>query len=72
MKRTEGPQLAAALESHVREYGVDIMPAQRAQALVPGDGLHEVRLAGGATLTAKTVILAPGARWREMNVPGEK
>ena len=72
VKRTEGPQLAAALESHVREYGVDIMPAQRAQALVPGDGLHEVRLAGGATLKAKTVILAPGARWREMNVPGEK
>ena len=72
VKRTEGPQLAAALESHVREYGVDIMPVQRAQALVPGDGLHEVRLAGGATLKAKTVILAPGARWREMNVPGEK
>ncbi|MBK9593947.1 MAG: alkyl hydroperoxide reductase subunit F [Rhodocyclales bacterium] len=71
VKRTEGPQLAAALESHVREYGVDIMPVQRAQALVPGDGLHEVRLAGGATLKAKTVILAPGARWREMNVPGE-
>ena len=71
VKRTEGPQLAAALESHVREYGVDIMPAQRAQALVPGDGLHEVKLAGGATLKAKTVILAPGARWREMNVPGE-
>ena len=71
VKRTEGPQLAAALESHVRDYGVDIMPVQRAQALVPGDGMHEVKLASGATLKAKTVILATGARWREMNVPGE-
>ncbi|MBZ0144472.1 MAG: alkyl hydroperoxide reductase subunit F [Rhodocyclaceae bacterium] len=71
VKHTEGPQLAAALESHVREYGVDIMPLQRAQALVPGEGLHEVKLASGATLKAKTLVLATGARWREMNVPGE-
>jgi alkyl hydroperoxide reductase subunit F len=50
---------------------VDIMPLQRAQALVPGEGLHEVKLASGATLKAKTLMLATGARWREMNVPGE-
>jgi alkyl hydroperoxide reductase subunit F len=71
VRHTEGPQLAAALESHVREYGVDIMPVQRVQALVPGDGMHEVKLASGATLKAKAVVLATGARWREMNVPGE-
>ena len=71
VRHTEGPQLAAALESHVKEYGVDIMPVQRVQALVPGDGLHEVKLASGATLKAKAVVLATGARWREMNVPGE-
>jgi len=72
--RTEGPRLAAALEEHVKEYGVDIMNMQRAEALVPGaepNGLHELRLAGGGSVRAKTVILATGARWREMNVPGE-
>ena len=71
---TEGPKLAAALEQHVREYEVDIMNLQRAEALIPagGDGLAAVRLAGGATLKAKSVIIATGARWREMNVPGEK
>ncbi|MDP3032563.1 MAG: FAD-dependent oxidoreductase, partial [Rhodocyclaceae bacterium] len=68
---TEGPKLAAALEQHVREYEVDIMNLQRAAALVPGEQMHELRLASGATLKAKTVILATGARWREMNVPGE-
>jgi len=74
VKHTEGPQLAAALEQHVREYGVDIMNLQRAEALLPGQGehgTHELRLAGGGSLRAKTLILATGARWREMNVPGE-
>jgi alkyl hydroperoxide reductase subunit F len=68
---TEGPKLAAALEQHVKEYEVDTMKLQRAEALVPGEEFHEVRLASGATLKAKSVILATGARWRQMNVPGE-
>ncbi len=72
VQRTEGPKLAMALEQHVKEYEVDIMNLQRADALVPGDQLHQVRLASGATLKARTVILATGARWREMNVPGEQ
>ncbi|MDP2824480.1 MAG: alkyl hydroperoxide reductase subunit F [Sulfuritalea sp.] len=74
VQHTEGPKLAAALEQHVKEYEVDIMNLQRAAALIPAgeDGLAQVRLANGATLRAKSVILATGARWREMNVPGEK
>lgn len=70
---TEGPKLAAALEQHVREYDVDVMDLQRAEALVPAgdDGLHEVKLASGASLRAKTVVLSTGARWRQINVPGE-
>ena len=71
---TEGPKLAAALEQHVKEYDVDIMNLQRVEALQPAgaDGLAAVRLANGATLKAKSVIISTGARWREMNVPGEK
>jgi NADH-dependent peroxiredoxin subunit F len=71
---TEGPKLAAALETHVREYEVDIMNLQRAEALEPAgaDGFLTVRLASGAALKAKSLVLATGARWREMNVPGER
>ncbi|AFK67297.1 alkyl hydroperoxide reductase subunit F [Pseudomonas putida SJTE-1] len=74
VQETEGPKLATALEEHVKQYDVDIMNLQRGDALIPAaeGGLHEVRLAGGASLKAKTVILATGARWREMNVPGEQ
>ncbi len=71
VKETEGPKLVMALEEHVRQYEVDVMNLQRATALVPGE-VHEVKLENGASLRAKTVILATGARWREMNVPGEQ
>ncbi len=76
VKYTEGPKLVASLEEHVKEYGVDVMNLQRVTKLIPGsaDGstLAEVQLENGASLKAKTVILATGARWREMNVPGEQ
>lgn len=72
VKETEGPQFATALEQHVKEYDVDIMNTQRADALVAGDGMIEVRLANGGVLKGKTVILSTGARWRQVNVPGEE
>ncbi|MDH4585244.1 alkyl hydroperoxide reductase subunit F [Pseudomonas sp. BN415] len=75
VQETEGPKLARALEEHVKQYDVDIMNLQRACALVPAKAEgepHEVRFESGASLKAKTVILSTGARWREMNVPGEQ
>ena len=72
VKYTEGPKLVAALEEHVKEYEVDVMNLQRVAGVVPGENLHEVKMENGASLKAKTVIVATGARWREMNVPGEK
>ncbi|WP_338477341.1 alkyl hydroperoxide reductase subunit F [Pseudomonas trivialis] len=75
VQETEGPKLVSALEAHVRQYDVDVMNLQRASSLIPaknaGD-LHEIRFESGATLKSKTLILATGARWREMGVPGEQ
>ncbi len=71
---TDGPKFAAALEAHTRAYDVDIMNLQRAEKIVPAaapGGLLEVVLANGGSLKAKTVILSTGARWRNVNVPGE-
>ncbi|MBA3624074.1 MAG: alkyl hydroperoxide reductase subunit F [Methylibium sp.] len=72
---TDGPKFAAALEQHVKAYDVDVMNLQRADKLVPADeagGLIEIQLANGGSLKSKTVILSTGARWREINVPGEQ
>jgi alkyl hydroperoxide reductase subunit F len=74
VKETEGPKLASALEEHVKSYEVDIINLQRAQALIPAgaDGVITIDLASGASLRSRTVVLATGAKWREMNVPGER
>ncbi|WP_433745810.1 alkyl hydroperoxide reductase subunit F [Falsibacillus pallidus] len=71
VKATEGPKLASALEEHVREYDIDIMDLQRAKHLEKKD-LFEVTLENGAVLKSKSVILSTGARWRNINVPGEQ
>jgi alkyl hydroperoxide reductase subunit F len=71
---TDGPKFAVALEQHVKQYDVDIMNAQRAVKLTPATepgGLAELTLANGAVLKARSVILSTGARWRNVNVPGE-
>jgi NADH-dependent peroxiredoxin subunit F len=72
VKETEGPKFALALEEHVRHYDVDIMNLQRAKAVVPGPDLIEVELEGGAAVRARSVIITTGARWRNVNVPGEQ
>ncbi len=68
---TEGPKLAAALEQHVRDYEVEVMTLQTAVKLVPGADRIAVEFASGATLASRAIILATGARWRQMGVPGE-
>ncbi len=72
---TDGPKFAAAMEAQVRHYGVDIMNLQRGDKLIaaqqPG-GLVTLHTATGAELKARSVILSTGARWREINVPGEQ
>ncbi|WAA12806.1 alkyl hydroperoxide reductase subunit F [Fervidibacillus halotolerans] len=72
VKYTEGPQLAANLEEHVKQYNVDIMTGQRAKRLEKKDDFVHIELENGAVVKSKTVILATGARWRELGVPGEK
>jgi alkyl hydroperoxide reductase subunit F len=71
VKETQGHKLAGGLEQHVSTYDVDVMNLQRAEALIPGD-LIVVKLVGGGALKARSVIVATGARWREINVPGER
>ncbi len=74
VKETDGPKFAAALEQHVRAYDVDLINGQRVTALEPAaesGGEIGVTLANGATLSARSVVLATGARWKNVDVPGE-
>lgn len=71
VKETEGPKLAQALEEHVKDYNIDVMNLQRATRLEKKDFI-EVELENGAILKSKAVIISTGARWRNLNVPGEE
>lgn len=68
---TEGPKLVASLEQHVKDYSVDIMSGQKVSAIEKHD-FFKVETESGATLKSKSIVVATGARWRKMNVPGEK
>ena len=76
VKETQGPRLAASLEEHVKQYNVDIMNEQRVSNIVEAantdDGYAHIYLESGAMLKSRSVIISTGARWREMNVPGEQ
>ena len=72
---TDGPKFAAALEAQVKHYNVSIMNLQRAQKVIPAaqpGGLVQVQMENGGVLKARSVILSTGARWRNVNVPGEQ
>ena len=72
---TNGPKFAADMEAQVRHYGVDVMNLQRAAKIIPAaevGGLVQVELENGAILKSRSVILSTGARWRNVNVPGEQ
>lgn len=71
---TEGPDLASALRKHMNEYEIELLEGQVATKLIPAEhvgGLHEVEFSSGGRLKARTVIITTGARWRQINVPGE-
>ncbi|MFC7581387.1 alkyl hydroperoxide reductase subunit F [Schaalia naturae] len=76
--RVEGPEYGRQLENHVRAYPVEVLADRRAVSLEAGapDGggsatAASVRLDDGSVVSARTVILATGAHWRQLGVPGE-
>lgn len=68
---TEGPELSAQLRNHLSTYEVDIYE-HRKVSTISADTLKTLRLTSGETLSSKTVIIATGAKWRELGIQGEK
>jgi alkyl hydroperoxide reductase subunit F len=71
---TEGPKLAGELKAQVDANAVELINLAKADRLEPSrerGGLHTVHFAGGGILQARSLILATGARWRNLGVPGE-
>lgn len=71
IKYTEGPNLASQLLEHISEYDIKILDNRRVKTVIPGE-LKKIELESGEFLTTRSVIIATGAKWRELGVPGEK
>ncbi len=69
--KTTGPELAGNLQEHLSDYEITIKENFRVQNIEDGD-VKKVYLSTGEEIESKTLILATGAKWRELGVPGEK
>lgn len=68
---TEGPQLSANLNQHVAAYPIHVLEHRKVKT-IQRDGVKKIDLESGEYLTAEAIIVATGAKWRELGVPGEK
>lgn len=71
IKYTEGPQLAAQLLAHISDYDIKILEHRRVKSIGEGK-VKRIELESGEFLQTKSLIVATGAKWRELNIPGEK
>lgn len=69
--KTTGPELSAALQAHVNEYDITLKENLRVNKIENGE-IKTVVLSSGEKIYTKTLIIATGAKWRELGIPGEK
>ena len=71
IKYIEGPQLAAQLNDHLSEYPVAKFEHRRVERIEQGE-VKTIYLEGGEFIKTNAIIVTTGAKWRELNIPGEK
>ncbi len=69
--KTTGEQLAASLKLHMQDYEIDLLEHRRVEQITVDGKNKTVSVAGGEQFTAPAVIIATGASWRKLNIPGE-
>ncbi|MNK06287.1 NADH dehydrogenase [compost metagenome] len=69
---TEGPQLAAQLNQHVASYPIKVFENRRVKKIHTEGKTKAIELESGEHLTADSIIVTTGAKWRELGVEGEK
>ncbi|MCJ8339129.1 MAG: alkyl hydroperoxide reductase subunit F [Pseudomonadales bacterium] len=71
MPKTTGPKLTAALESHLNEYQITLKEYLKVTDVEQGE-IKVITLSSGENIHSKALIIATGAKWRELGIPGEK
>ena len=71
MNYTTGDKLTRSMTEHLTSYGVTLRENSRVAQIEQGQ-LKSVVLASGEIVETRSVVIASGAKWRELGVPGEK
>ncbi|MDY6943486.1 MAG: alkyl hydroperoxide reductase subunit F [Pseudomonadota bacterium] len=69
--QTTGPELVGALQAHMNDYEITVKEHLKVTQVEQAD-IKTVTLSSGERIHTKTLIVATGAKWRELGVPGEK
>lgn len=68
---TTGKELTSNLFNHAKEY--DIILKEHVQVeKIGGEDIKSITLSSGEKMESRSVIIATGAKWRNLNIPGEK
>lgn len=71
VRHTMGPDLSTALAEHMDDYDITLKQHLRVTEIETGD-VKTLTLSSGERIRTRSLVLATGARWRELGVPGEK
>lgn len=71
VKYTTGPELTGSLVSHLDEHEVTKKEHIRVEKIEKG-AIKTITLSNGEVFKTRSIIIATGANWRELGVPGEK
>lgn len=71
---TTGSDLAVALGKHIGEYPITVKEHIGVKSVTAnvGDHVHRVELVSGEQIDTKALIIATGAKWRELGIEGER
>jgi alkyl hydroperoxide reductase subunit F len=72
VRYTEGAKLTAKLQEHMQAYALQVLEHRKVEQIMQKDQSHLLKLSSGEEIIAKAVIIASGAKWRKLNIPGEK
>lgn len=69
--KTTGPELVGNLMEHVNDYDITLKEHVRVENIEKGN-VKTITLSSGEQIRTRSLVVATGARWRELGVPGER
>lgn len=71
VSKTTGPELVGNLMEHMNDYDITLRQHVRVDSIEKGN-VKEITLSSGETIQTRSIIVATGARWKQLGIPGEQ